>query len=205
MTLALVQWLQGEPEAAIASTEENVRDALSTGHPLTLCNALVKTGCTVALLCERTDLAQHYVNLLQERTSAHALFIWHPVVRCYQGLIRLAQGDLDGGRQAVRHALEELPQARFAFPRSWASSLLALADAQAGAVEQGLADIEQAVDQARRDDELWCLPELLRVRGEVLRLRGDDASHAFEQALTLALETGAPGWARRAEASLRHS
>ena len=119
MTLALVQWVQGEPEAAMACVEDNVRDALTIGHPLTLCNALIKACCPVALLCGRTDLAQHYVELLLQHTSAHPLFMWHPVGRCYQGLLRLAQGDLDGGRQAVRQALDELPQARFAFPQTW--------------------------------------------------------------------------------------
>jgi predicted ATPase/DNA-binding winged helix-turn-helix (wHTH) protein len=204
MTLANVLWVQGEPEAALACVEENVNDGLAVGHALTLCNALIKSCCPVALLCGRADLAQHYVDLLQQHTRAHALFMWHPATRCYQGLVHLAQGDLQGGRQAVRLALDELPQARFALPQTWVQSVLALADAQAGAVEQGLATIEQAIAQADHDDERWCYPELLRVRGEVLRLRGDDASRAtLEQALALADATGAAGWARRIEASLQ--
>jgi predicted ATPase len=207
MTQANVLWVQGEAQAALACVEENVRDAQSVGHALTLCNALIKSCCPVALLCDRADLARRYVELLLQHTSAHPLFMWHPVSRCFQGLVRLAQGDLDGGRQAVRNALDELPQARFAFPQTWAQSVLALADAQGGAVEQGLTTIEQAIEQARHDDERWCLPELLRVRGEVLRLRGGATAHdaaraAFTDALALAHETGAPGWARRAQASL---
>ena len=86
----------------MACVEDNVRDALSVGHALTLCNALIKSCCPVALLCGRTDLAQRYVELLLQHTSAHPLFMWHPIGRCYQGLLRLAQGELDGGRQAVR-------------------------------------------------------------------------------------------------------
>jgi len=203
MTLANVLWVQGECDAALACVEGNVRDALAVGHALTLCNALVKSCCPVALLCGRADLAQRYVDLLLQHTRPHALFMWHPATRCYQGLVHLAQGDLQGGRQAVRLALDELPQARFALPQTWVQSVLALADAQAGAVEQGLATVEQAIAQADHDDERWCYPELLRVRGEVLRLRGDaDAAHAtFEQARVLAHD--APGWARRIEASLQ--
>jgi tetratricopeptide (TPR) repeat protein len=204
MTLSMVQWVQGEPDAAMACVEDNVRDALSVGHALTLCNALIKSCCPVALLCGRTDLLQRYVELLLQHTRAHPLFMWHPMGRCYQGLLRLAQGELEGGRQAVRAALDELPQARFAFPQTWVYSVLALADAQAGAVDQALTSIEMAIEQARRDDERWCLPELLRVRGEVLRRRGDPglARAAFEQALQAAHDSGAPGWARRAQASL---
>ena len=180
----------------------------SVGHALTLCNALIKSCCPVALLCGRIDLAQRYVEMLLQHTSAHPLFMWHPVGRCYQALLRLAQGDLQGGRHAVRGALDELPQARFAFPQTWVRSVLALADAQCGAVEQGLTTIEQAIEQARRDDERWCLPELLRVRGEVLRLGGDarlarrGAQRSSSRRSVLAHETGAPGWARRAQASL---
>jgi tetratricopeptide (TPR) repeat protein len=204
MTLANVLWVQGEADAALACVEDNVRDALAVGHALSLCNALVKSCCPVALLCGRADLAQRYVDLLQQHTGAHALFMWHPATRCYQGLVHLARGDLQG-RHAVRLALDELPQARFALPQTWVQSVLALADAQAGAVAQGLATIEQAIAQAEHDDERWCWPELLRVRGEVLRLSGDaDAARvAFERALGLARETGAAGWARCIETSLQ--
>jgi predicted ATPase len=204
MTLANVLWVQGEADAALACVEDNVRDGLAVGHALTLCNALIKSCCPVALLCGRADLAQRYVDLLLQHTRAHTLFMWHPATRCYQGLVHLARGDLQG-RHAVRLALDELPQARFALPQTWVQSVLALADAQAGAVAQGLATIEQAIEQAEHDDERWCWPELLRVRGEVLRLRGDaDAARAaFEQALVQARETGATGWARRIEASLQ--
>ena len=43
-----------------------------------LCNALIKSCCPVALLCDRADLAQRYVELLLQHTSAHPLFMWHP-------------------------------------------------------------------------------------------------------------------------------
>ena len=138
MTLAMVQWLQGQADEAIACVEDNVRDALSVGHTLTLCNALIKSSCPLALLYGRTDLAQRYVELMLQHTSTPPLFMWHPICRCFEGLLRLAQGDLEGGRHAVRAALDELPQARFAFPQTWVSSVLALADAQAGAIAQGL-------------------------------------------------------------------
>jgi len=208
MTLAMVQWVQGEAEAAIDCVEENMRDALSIHHPLTLCNALIKSCCPLALLCNRTDLAQHYVELLLRHTNSHPLFMWHPVARCFQGLVQLARGELDRGRQAVRSALEDLPEARFAFQQTWVCSVLALADADAGAIDLALTTIEQAIEQARRDDERWCFPELLRVRGEVLRRRTDAASRAaarlaFEEALAAAHESGTSGWARRAQASLQ--
>ncbi|WP_425259255.1 ATP-binding protein [Rubrivivax sp. RP6-9] len=205
ITLAMVQWVDGEQDAAIATIEKNVSDALRVGHALSLCNALIKSCCPVALLSGRIDLAQRYVDLLVEHTTAPPLFMWQPFGRCYQGLLQLARGELDAGRVMVRHALAEMPHARFAVPQSWVNSVLALADAECGAVELGMATIDQTIDQARRDHELWCLPELLRVRGEVLRVRGEGvaARAAVQQALALARKQGAHGWTRRAEISLR--
>jgi predicted ATPase/DNA-binding winged helix-turn-helix (wHTH) protein len=207
MTLAMILWLQGQPDDAMHCVEDNVRDGQSIGHPLSMCNALIKSALPVALLCGRLDAAQRYVDLLLEHTRPHSLFMWHPLGRCYEGLMQLARGELVAGRQSVRTSLDELPQARFAFPQTWVWSVLALADAQAGEVELAMSTIDRTIALAEQDDERWCFPELLRVRGEALLLSArpgsrDAARHEFERALAMARAQDVPGWARRAEWSL---
>lgn len=208
MTLGLVAWLQGDAEEAMRSVEENVRDGEAIGHPLSLCNALIKSALPVALLSGRVDVATRYLGLLLERIRPHSLFMWHPVGRCYEGLLQIAEGQLEPGRQAVRAALEELPNARFAFPQSWVMSVLASADLQCGATDLARATIDAAVTQARADEERWCLPELLRVQALVLQQQGSqtarEAAQAVRQeALEMARADAVPGWARRIEADLR--
>jgi predicted ATPase len=56
--------------------------------------------------------------------------------------------------------------------------------------------IDEALERCERSEERWCLPELLRIKGELLRLEGTaDAIQAAEDHFKQALE-----WARRQEA-----
>ncbi|MGK9166171.1 helix-turn-helix transcriptional regulator [Inquilinus limosus] len=57
--------------------------------------------------------------------------------------------------------------------------------------------IEEALGMAERNEELWCLPELLRVKGELLQSEED-----CRQALDLARRQGALSWELRAATSL---
>ncbi len=207
MTLALVLWLQGYPAQARQSVAANVEDALAIGHPLSLCNALVKSCCPIALLCGDLAAARRYVDLLVDLTRPHSLFMWHPLARCCEGLLILKSGDLEAGRRAVRAALEELPEARFAFPQTWAMTELALADARCGALDSARATIGAAIARAEQDEEQWCYAELLRVRGEIVLLDGTAAAHAdaqrlFERARDIARRQAAPGWELRIATSL---
>lgn len=207
MTLALILWLQGFPDQAMQSVEANVRDAQSIGHPLSLCNALVKSCCPIALLNGDLDAAQRFVGLLLEHTRPHALFMWHPIGRCYEGLVQMQRGDRADGLRAVRGALDELPTSRFALPQTWVLSEVALAEAGSGAIASGLATIDGAIERAEQDDERWCLAELLRVRGEILLLEAAAGAHAaaeeqFVRALELAQQQGVRSWQLRSATSL---
>lgn len=69
------------------------------------------------------------------------------------------------------------------------------------------ADIEEAIGICRRTGERWCLPELHRMRGEILLTqhgrRGiDTAVEEFSLALRLAHEQRALAWELRAATSL---
>ena len=50
-----------------------------------------------------------------------------------------------------------------------------------GEIASGRAAIDQALERCHRDEELWYLPELLRIKGEILlREGGSDAVAAAE-------------------------
>jgi predicted ATPase len=67
--------------------------------------------------------------------------------------------------------------------------------------------VEEAIDRAERTAEGWIIPELLRVKGELLRLDAapgaeESAEGCFLQALQLAATQGALAWELRAATSL---
>jgi predicted ATPase len=74
-------------------------------------------------------------------------------------------------------------------------------------VTDGIAAIEEALARSERDEERWYVPELLRVKGElVLREDAPDAASIaedhFRQALHWARRQGALSWELRAATSL---
>jgi predicted ATPase len=76
-----------------------------------------------------------------------------------------------------------------------------------GQIGEGLVVVEAAIDHSERTEERWAFAELLRVRGELLLLRGGSsaASRAedhFRQALDWARRQGALSWELRAATSL---
>ena len=67
--------------------------------------------------------------------------------------------------------------------------------------------IDEALEQANRSEEHWCMPELLRINGEVVLLdeapnRAQEAEGYFRQALDGARRLEALSWELRAATSL---
>ena len=78
---------------------------------------------------------------------------------------------------------------------------------RAGQNAEGLAAIEEVISRSERTEEHWAMPELLRVKGELLLLQGAPGAAAaaedyFRQALDWARQQGALSWELRAATSL---
>ncbi|MEX1181410.1 MAG: AAA family ATPase, partial [Cucumibacter sp.] len=72
-------------------------------------------------------------------------------------------------------------------------------------VDDGLGFVDRGLDLARTHDSQWCLAELHRIKGELLRARGAAAAAAeqcFDTAVTVARNQHAKLWELRATASL---
>jgi hypothetical protein len=203
--LARVLWLQGLPEQAIALAERLVEQAKAHDHAHSLCHALVYAACPIALWVGDLDLAEQYINLLHETSSSLPPSNWHPVGRAYRGVLLIKRGDLKAGLPRLRAAFEECR----AIPAGFRMAFIAeLAEALCpGQVSGGLATMEEAIDRAEHTGDGWIVAELLRVKGEVLRLDGspvtmDAAADCFRQALQLARTQDALFWELRAAMSI---
>jgi predicted ATPase len=203
--LARVLWLQGLPEQAMTMAERLVEQAKADDHANSLCYALGIAACPIALWVGNLDLAERHVDLLLRTSNRHALTLWQALGRAHRGVLLIKQRDLEAGLPQLRAAFEELravpPGYRFMFIAELAESLAA------GQTSGGLATIQEAIDRAERTAEGWIIAELLRVRGELLRLDGAPGTAAaaeacFLQALQLAGTQGALSWELRAATSL---
>jgi predicted ATPase len=152
-------------------------------------------------------LAEQYIDLLIETSSRHGLTLWHALGRAHRGVFLIRQGDLQGG---IAH-LRDVFDARNVVPPGYRvlDFVAALAEAfgRAGDASKGLATVESAINRAERTAEGWIVPELMRVKGELLRLdrasgAADVAEACFQDALDLARRQGALAWELRAAMSL---
>ena len=83
-------------------------------------------------------------------------------------------------------------------------SVLATAQAHGGAIDEARLTIDQALEEAQCSGDLWNTPDLLRVKGELLRKSNelDAAEASFAAAVSIAHATSARALELRAATSL---
>jgi predicted ATPase/DNA-binding winged helix-turn-helix (wHTH) protein len=172
ITLARTLWLQGFADQAMRDVESNIEHALSINHTLSLCNALAQAACPIALLAGELSAAERFIAMLLHHAERHSLDVWHAYGRCFKGDLLLRRGDVAGGLQLLRTAVDELRQARFVQYHTAFLRALAGGFAAAGQAVRGLDAINEALAQSEPNGERWCVAELLRIKGDLVLLNG---------------------------------
>ena len=187
------------------AAESTLEDARATNHAISLCYALARTACPIALLVGNLAAAEHYVRMLLELSTKHGLAHWCAIGRCHQGALAIKRSN--GGHRiaAASHWLR----------RTWRSQVPRLAAhcapdgrsiGRTGQIVDGLAAVEEALAWTERSEERWAISELLRIKGELTLLQAGPGAAAaaedhFRQALDWAHRQGALSWKLRAATS----
>jgi predicted ATPase len=166
--LGKVLWLKGFPDAAMRAVDRSAADAQSIGHSLSLCYALGQGACPIALLVGDLAAAERYLALLLDHSTRHGLALWATMGRCFQGIVALRRGKHEAGLALLKAAVNDLREAGYALYHTIALAELADALGRMGQIERSLTVIDEALAQSTRNDERWCMAELLRVKAEVL-------------------------------------
>jgi predicted ATPase len=202
VSLARIQWLQGLPDQAMRTAESSVA---TTDHAMSLGLALAQAACPIALFIGDLAASEHYVEMLLDHSTKHALARWRAWRLSHQGVLAIQRGDLGSGLRLLRAGFAE-PGAAGSVPQFF-TFLMAEALGRAGQIADGLAAIEEAIGRSERNEERWAIAELLRIRGELLLLQGGSGAAAtaedhYRQALDWAHRQGALSWELRAAMSL---
>ena len=205
ITLSRVLWLRGKTDQALRQIEIGIEEALSLSHNLSLGNLLAQAACPVTLLAGQLDLADRYIEMCIEKATTNALYVWRIYGHCFRGMLSIRRGDVTRGVVQLGEAIDELRRAKFV--QYLTAFLVAHADglAQAKRVDQALKATNEALARVEQSNERWCLPELLRTRGELAlhqTASQSDAEKYFKQAIDLARAQGALSWELRAATSL---
>jgi predicted ATPase len=204
--LSRVLWMQGFPDQAVGNARDAVDEAKESDQALSVCTALAHAACPIALYVGDLAEAERLISMLMEYSAKHPLSLWDPLGRCLKGALLLARGEV-AGLGLLRAALDWLRGAGFGYYDAIFLGTLAEGMAVAGQLPAARVVIDEALDRCERSEGRWCLPELLRIKGELLRLAGPssivkEAEDYFRQAIDCARRQGALSWEMRAVTSL---
>jgi predicted ATPase/DNA-binding winged helix-turn-helix (wHTH) protein len=204
---AHILWLQGFPEQALHTAQASVDGARASDHALSLCNALAQAACPISFFVGDLMALEHFVSMLIEHAEQHTLAVWKIWGRCWKGALLIKRGETAAGLPLLAEALDELRSAGYVLRYTGFLAVLAGGLGSAGQVAQGLTTISEALTRTERSEGYWCMAELLRIRGELLRLEEGPSAAAmaedqFQQAIDWARRQGALSWELRCASSL---
>lgn len=203
--LARILWVQGFPAKAMSAANRAVERAEAINQGLSLSHALALAACPIALWAGDLDLARRYIGQLAEYAARNDRHLGAATARCHLGTLHIRTGDLVEGIKLLRAGFEELRAGNPGFRFDMFLGELALALGRSGRFEEANASIEAAIADATLTGEGWIQPELLRIKGEILRLAGAPDANAevcFRHAMDEAHGQGALAWELRAATSL---
>jgi predicted ATPase len=185
-------WLEGLPDRATLVAEESLQFAASDG-PFAKCQALALAAVPIAFWRGDLAIARGLVEDLVEHCRRYTLSRWLKLGLCYE----LAASVLTGDSNWSLHRGSPGPFAWPANPLHY--DLLAT-------VCDDWVDSE-TIRRAERGLSGWCVPEVLRVAGELALRSGEPGAQAkangyFQRSLQTAEEQQALAWELRTTISL---
>src|SRR6266436_5960365 len=204
---SLILWLQGFADQAMRSLECHVVDPRASDHPVSLAAALLQSACPVALFVGDLTLAERYVKAHMELSARHALELWNLAGRCFEGVLLVKRGEIGTGLELLRTAFSRIPQNAFILLYTLFLAEIADALGRDAKAAEGLSIIDEALARSERNEERWCVAELLRIKGELILLEGAPQAAAaaeehFLRSLDWARRQGALSWELRTSTSL---
>jgi predicted ATPase len=202
---ARILWLQGHADQALALAERNIHEGRANGHALTFCSVLGQASCPIAFLAGDYDAAHRYGTELLEHTDRHAIRLWGLWARAFNAMVITKRTDVETGLPLLRDELNRAGDARF-LPRFLPLlGELAACFGQANQIHHGFDTIENALARCNDRQERWYLPELLRIKGELMLKetpQSEAADACFQEAIDLAIQQDAQFWQLRCAISV---
>lgn len=201
IALARCLWLQGFPEQALAMARPIVEradtlDAVSHSIALIWGSAVFKWAgdrATVDRLAER----------LIAHARSHSLRPYQAVGLGMQGECLLQVGRITAGLALLRRSIASLRADRYELYTTDFESALAVGLMAQGATDEALAVVDETIHRVVAMGGKYDLPELIRIRGEILAHRGDfdGAAASFGKAIPIADRQNSLSWRLRVAAS----
>lgn len=197
---------RGFLDAALRASKSAIEEARRTTQPYMLCVALAWAAGLVSPTLGELDTANEYGEELVDHAYKHGLRPHYAAGLCVKGSLAAKRGEPEAGIAPLRSGLAEMKDATYLlfYPLFWAE--LAAALGAMGRIDESLTEIDEALRFAIETDYRWYVPEILRIKGELLALRGfkDPAliEDLFRQSMRQANTQQAAYWELSAAISL---
>ena len=171
---------QGQLDAAAQVATGAIEQARVTSQPTVLCVALAWAAGFVFLSLGELDIANSLGAELVDHAYKHGLLPFQAVGSCVTAVVAGRRGDPEAAAETLGSGLAQMRDARYLlfypFFRAELAAMLSAVDR----IDDGLGEIEEAVRFAAETDCRWFMPEILRVKGELLVRRGSEHPSAIE-------------------------
>jgi class 3 adenylate cyclase/tetratricopeptide (TPR) repeat protein len=202
--LGLVLWPLGEINRSRRLADQAV-SGVEIKRPLVQANELVHKTVFDGLCGEHSRMMQQAETILA-LAREHGLPLYVAAGTYLSGLARWRAGDRLGGPGEMRRGWALLHENDCYLYEPFWGMQVAKADAEAGQIETGLANLSDLIIWAEQTGQHWLDAELHRVRGELLRVRDPPdvaaAEDAFKRAIDIARSQQTKTFELRAALSL---
>lgn len=188
--MARVLWMQGFLDQAARMASDALDEALAADQKLSVCSVFAQAVCPIAIMSGNTAEARRTVAELVAFATRYELPYWRRWGSCLEGERLIGEGKYSEGCDLLRGTLDEIAAMGRDVHSPQFFAPLALGLACIGRLDESLATIDEAIERSGRGGEAWCLPELLRVKGEVILRQADGgAEQRAEACFVAALDT----------------
>ncbi|WP_128932421.1 ATP-binding protein [Bradyrhizobium zhanjiangense] len=203
VALARGLWLTGRPDRAIEAARYTVREAELLEQPLTLGISLIWTIYVFLWVGDWAN-AEILIERLIEHSARHFLGPYHAVGIGQKGELLLRRGDVAAGMEHLRRSQATLYATRHRIMTTVFATALAEGLLAQNQPDEALRTIDEAIAEIPDHGESFDMPEMLRVKGDILVRSGNvvEAESVLRRSLDLSRRQCAVGWELRGAISL---
>ena len=206
--LSWTLWFLGYPDQALQRADESIKLAHGLNQPFSLGFALGIAGGVIHLRCGKYDLALEEAETLLRLWEEQGFTLYQAWGQCIKGRALTELGHADEGLAILREGVAACRAAGILASHTQQLANFAEACASAGAIDEGLDAIDEALALVEAHDERHFEANLHLRRGELLLQKGrtywSEAEECLHRAIEVACQQRARSWELRAAAVLGH-
>lgn len=205
-SLAMVLWLQGFPDQALAMARRQLDEAEASNFAMPRCAAILLTSVCIEVYVGNFEETERQLDFVDDYAAEHGLVLWSAVAACMRVKLHIDMGRpvelASYGRvlTEVRNGGLGLRYPPFLGNYGHVLSLR-------GDVDGALGCIDEAISLYANSGQDWGLPEMLMMRGNFIRAGGrqdstEMAAECYLRSIDLARHHGSLTWELRSATQL---